>query len=487
MERHTKRIYYRIFAGSIIATSLLFSFQNCGQQPLQESITSSSDAQNAELQELISIFGTQDAKKVQGLPFLYDASINQITFSSCNLKGSTSQEDLFTIRAGAYDPIDMARGNSGVKIRDELFSTLALDFKPRHPNTELIDYDFKRMLYHSPKNKNVQIQFALRETGNLLKRMDKKEGMEETNFEPLDPLTGDAYLTSLMNVNLEKQDHMIKYFTFADQNKRQLQSYNSLPGVKSTFSATNIEEDLAFGIRQHLKLENYIFTLNFIQNNEIDTPLSPHTDENKKSRSIYGRGYKLNVTTADNFFTYCKWKKNTLGQDCSFLENTFETTPGFFSASMNKPNYYLKDVKEVDLENGFPTGNTWKCDSLRRYIIVRDMVDAIDNAICPTDDISELNDSQRLYYFRELEIVRKHLPEHAWHVSIYRRCVTPKNPNTQCYKREIGENKDDLATYNKLIPVQYNQTAPCVWDGSSNNPPNVKNKCAHVISICVRQ
>lgn len=475
-------------------TSLLFSFQNCGQQPLQESITSSSEGKDAELQELKTIFGTNDAAKVQGLPFLFDASINQITFSSCNMKGSTSP-DLFTIRAGAYDPIPGVRGNAGIKIRDELFSTLALDFKPRHPNTELIDYDFKRLLYYSPKNKNVKIQFSLREQMNLQAKMQTGEstGLNLTTYEPFDILNTDAYLTPMMNVGLMKTDYWVRYFNFADNFHRKFESFPSLPGQPSGFSVSGAEDAVANQFRNNLNQGNYILALNYVKNENADEALSPATDDIKKARSIYGRGYKLGVAAADNFYSYCRWKKRTLTSaadnygDCNLGENTFDSRPEFLSANMNKPNYYLKEVNEVDLENGYPVGKSWKCDSLRRYVIMRDMTDAIDNALCPPDDISTLTVSQREYYLRELDIVRKHLPEHAWHVSIFKRCVAPKNAATQCYERKMGTNQNNPSTYNKLIPIQYDQSSPCVWSGSAGNPSNIETQCAHVISICVRQ
>jgi hypothetical protein len=348
------------------------------------------------------------------LPFAYDAAIDQIAYSSCSevASGLADRSQYFSFRVGAY------RDGSGLMVNSAFTQAIAAT-----ANTAASSGG--DVLSSSAANTNTQLQIAIRGLSNY-QQVFAGSGAAPVDgndfaeiFAPLGTTDFSNYLFSLgsgvrsryvrdqtaMGLRMEGDLHFDSSFNQADSMRQSLSGQSTVLGV-------TYQEGPSFGAR---------------------APSSFSTTAPLASRSVYGMGYQIHFRQ-----------------------------PTLFTVNPNFPNYTLRDVTELSLQNsGTVTGHSWSCPANLQFRILPSP-GAVDLQAfgCQLTPDPAFPDSW-------LQMVRLSYRAEDWYVDMTNHCLIPKNKGsgTSCYGSATG--------------IVHDMTQACTGPASSVT-------CVHFGSICYR-
>lgn len=427
MKLPFKKAYLRMGASFAALTVLLMSFQNCGKAgfdgELQESIPS-------EMSEaaLFEKYGETNGRKVQAIPFAFEASFDTITYNSCAEAGLANAPGFFTLMAGSYT-------SGGFKIKNDFFSYADSNFKPIYPEVSLSENQYKEYLGDSPENFGLRPNMAIR-VKNSLSDIFKVDN-NVTLYKDVIPLVGRLTDSLIMDAMMTK-GITANYFPFSQDERVVEGSWTYNPSEQSADEIRNIF------------MNSGILALTFGMDgkelNEVKSPSSSYP-----YRVAYGRGYSL-----------------TFGPPAPGAGQPAPAT--------SNPNRVLAQVMESDLATPGTNARSWRCD--RRYRVVSTYDQNKNPGLCPPHTFQELkNPAIRA----ELAIARRHLRADLWDVNVLQGCVIPKGGKS-CYK-ETPVKANDV----EYPVVEYNLSNECFRTNKADYLNGVPNSsCMHFVSICTR-
>lgn len=146
------------FAVKIGVSALALLFAACTVQTTPSLLTSRSDVVDV------------NTKILTDVPFAYDTVVDTISYNSCS-GNNLNNSGLHGIKIGANEGFVDSTGSgavkSGIKLRSDFLLYLAQNVKPTFPNTTIVPSQIQYILENSDKNKELQIQFAVRTKNNL--------------------------------------------------------------------------------------------------------------------------------------------------------------------------------------------------------------------------------------------------------------------------------------------------------------------------------
>lgn len=416
----------------------MLPFQNCAQQPGFESEEETTD-QSSE--------GT--TFKYTDTPFAFDASINQVTYMSCSFdpdlqsscpantqcapENISNRSAFFTFRMGAYDQISSqttgAFKASGVKFTDE-FNAYIKELL-RAPGTKAGDVtaeEYFDVISSSEENMGAKIQFSLRnvfESRVGLISQSQGGAVEGNDFaSALTPLSDPAVILPMANNRLNTMNFFALNSFVPDQRSLEASlyynfNYNTLEEIIANISDIGLmltytpkEAEMAAG---------------------ANVARAPSSLPNTEFKKAYGKKYLMSF-------------------EGKFGNNDFNTTPN--------------GMLEYDLLSGRQSLDTWDCNAVPKYVIVKPADAVRFPSLCPPSTVSELSsDKNRLEY----EVLRRHLKSNDWTINVVKKCIVPKVQG-DCYKTYVGAvpNKPpvEVAYGNvcKIDPI----TNACAKDASGN-------------------
>lgn len=494
---------------------LVVGFQNCGKAGFdgtQSGIQASSNPADA-------------------APFAYEASIDMITYNSCN--SQNSQGKTYNFLAGSYDSKVTAGANvgavssvtakSGVKIRQEFINYAYEVLKPDYPNPDVTIEQVQRLLAESTLNAKVNTQLSVR---SINKGLRLNNVFSKTNS----PALGIDVLTTLGDLANPTWADLLLSKAFPKKSKIEYTDHFPLAGN----GENRIEGAFHFNSNEQTA-EEYRNAFNKIGNVDAQLVLgfsyegegllvTPGDSSAEVMTSAYGRGYQMTFS----------------------IPTAYGATP---SSWAYHPNNVLSKIDEFDLVNNSQVSDSvWDCGL--RYKIVRaedahiewaSLVTAIDQAVttdanipadmkaakkeeiilananyygradgqsvagfCPKMNYNELMTvppQDSVYgggsyagktYAEILEMVRRHLPASDWEINLKVGCVVPKK--FSCYP-DNGRKPTEGGTYYGLFHVANRVNKACFHqfdsgyykanqkDGAS--PPT--EWCNEFVTVCTKR
>jgi len=434
MRTDVRSILVKSLSAVMMCGLLLFAFQNCGKAGFDSALDGAADQ--------ASVAGDTSA------PFAFNATFDQITYSSCFGTGLSSNPAFFTLKAGAYD-------GGGVNLTSDFITYVNSKLKPQYPSTVVTVEQMKAYVGETAENANATLQMALRTRGAPQQVRNPTGSNPALNVDYVNMMT-DLTDDRIMEPIFRSQGASINYFPLGiNQTQRVMEAkitYNSDEGV-----AYSLRNDLVNNGMLALTYTGPAGTSAFAARVPLSATTTNTAGQTTTDSTIaYGRGYNLGFSSDVAYYT--KILHPELGAPAS---NT--AVP-----NSRNPNNILVSISEVNLANTTVAAGSWTCAPDRRYVIVR----ATEATLCPADSIDRMGDAN---YRRELEIIRRHLPASQWDVSIDRRCVVPKAGT--CYNNAGGTAEE---------AVEYDQTKECYQGLQGLANPAISKRCAQYVTICNR-
>ncbi|MCX7978417.1 MAG: hypothetical protein N2578_05380 [Bdellovibrionaceae bacterium] len=423
----------RYFSLVVATAVVVFSFQNCGRGGLE-----AGDGDG-----LLSSVESGALQGKTNAPFAFEATYDQITYSSCTSPKGYGRSAYFTLKAGAYS-------TGGVRLRTE-FINAAKALIPRHPSPTVTDEQIKEYLAYSKKNSGIVLQSAIRGVRNfdgymLTSNATPRSGVDFFNL--LYDLSDDRYMHPLVQSYMPLLSsnnplaNFTNYFPHGVQDLRNIETvvaYN-----KTTSHGQNLRN--SFVDADHYG-EKLALTLTFNQGG------SNHRVFRDSDGKVHGKQYELSFSNS----AYPNYTHPTLG-----LINTGHPT---------RHNATLAAVTERDIATG--STRAWNCDANRRFIVIRKSDWDANKSLCPAMTYNEVLANQT-----EIAIARRHLPAGEWHINVVNKCVVPLAVG-DCY--EVPDNR---------FRVEYDTTKQCFHPFMTlfGGPATFTGAeiCAEFISICLR-
>ncbi|MCM2280226.1 MAG: hypothetical protein NDI61_00110 [Bdellovibrionaceae bacterium] len=340
----------------------------------------------------------------------YDAHFDQLAYMSCSEMPSKTFDSsaYFTFRAGAYR-------TGGLKIRDGYLASIEQDFRLPEDQVDLIST--------SPINSNSFLQMSIRSRANF-QAVFSQSGSPEAN------------------------EDFANFFTELGKPELVETLYGLLPGARARYmrngypTGNRFEGSLHFGDSTALadSVRTMLSSEGMLALTYSDAQISPSYARGPAdlaggdaSNSAFGKGLIL-----------------------SFRQPTSPSGAVYGQY----PNYALREITELNLENRTDTSNIrpWSCPVSMQFRIVRPGDDPVVPCQAGPDPA---------VMSAELAIVRRSLRVEDWYVDMANRCITPK--------KQMGRN-----CYGTIQTVQYNLANACT-------PGTNTQDCVHWASICVRQ
>lgn len=518
-----------IFILVISSLSLVLFFQNCGKAGFDASNDGSSN-----------VYSPSSVA-----PFAFEASIDMITYNSCN--SSASQGQTFTFKAGSYESGVSSTGSltekvpkSGVRLTQEFVEFIKSSLKPDYPNPDITTEQVQRLMKQSLINAEAQPQISLRSInkGNRLGNVFFKKGSPSIGIDVIQ-LLGDL-------TDIRWADTII---AAALPNKTSIQNVDYFP--KAPAGARNIEASFHFNTNAQTA-EAYRNAFNKI--GDVDAQIvvgfsytneamliSPEASDTDMMTTANARGYQMTFQIpVDTRYTPSSWAyhpnnqvakideynlltnkvisdanwdcgarfKIVRAEDASFLWSTLDsavnqsvlTDSGVAAESKES----VKAGIKVNLAQYYRYLNS---DSTLNVDISGKVVNtAIATAgLCPKMDYTMLNvvpSQDSIYgvgvyagktYAQILEIVRRHLPDNQWDINLAYGCVVPKK--FSCYPDESRKAADG-GTYAGKYKVTYQPNLACHHKFDPNyykaNKTDSNNAiptdyCTEYVTVCTKR
>lgn len=151
------------FAVKIGVSALALLFTACTVPATPSLLTSTSNVSDA------------TTKILTDVPFAYDTVVDTISYNSC-AGSNLNNSGLHGIKLGANEGFVDSTGSGGVKaglkLKSDFLLYIAQNVNPTFPNTTIVPSQIQYILENSDKNKELQIQYAVRYKNNLMVYQD---------------------------------------------------------------------------------------------------------------------------------------------------------------------------------------------------------------------------------------------------------------------------------------------------------------------------
>ncbi|MCC2680302.1 MAG: hypothetical protein K0R29_2878 [Pseudobdellovibrio sp.] len=457
---------------------------------------------------------TNRTKLLNDVPFAYDLALDTISYNSCVGIGLTAS-GIHGLKIGANEGFteqnDSGSVKAGLKLRTDFLQYVAKNISPAYPNTTVVPSQIQYLLENSTRNKELYIQYAVRDKGNLLTVLDviqgtgsptiNRDGFYENQLLSLDPVltavTKNVVFGPNKTVTSEgprvynlgsagSPDPIEASFSFSHAID---ESYPATQGVDDGLGAGEEYSDRA---RQRFNSTQNILTVTF--GNPTDVSSSDTSDSSglnaprRPTASVltkaYGRAYELSFKSK---------------------------SPSIPSQRRN----ILNNVVEKDLETGnlSPGGSSWTCEN---YLIMRP--NELNNKKATEAACSEILAADFAHptlgaeLKRKVARIRRHYSETEWAVGVFIRANTQYDPDarlaqpicmvskaTNCYLPTVGiltsdPSRDVGVNYNAAIEnntaecylSRYSQMGVSYIGNKTGDAARSLGRCPQYASICVR-
>ena len=383
----------------VISVSVLMLFQNCSQGVPGDGLTT-------------------EEKAASQMDFAYDTTLDQISYMSCAMMGTTSfdQSAYFTFRAGAYR-------SGGIKLTDEFLSQNAMKSQTWQSET----------LSLSAANTNTVLQVALRTKANL-------QSIETTSGTPtlgsdFNNMFEELGTTDLNTYFLQQNGQRVRYMRDGTSTGGRIEG--------SLYFLNN--PTLAEGLRTNLTNSD-IFALTYtdMQNQGTDqTPArapgsvvptlpsptggaTPYPNYLQNAQQyVYGKGYRFTFAPPSQAMTSSAYANDVL----------------------------LMSVTETNLDNSADQTNIsgWTCPM--HFMIVRyEDAASVGCNIGPDPAYAGPTDP--------LALARNSLRVEDWYIDMTHMCIVPKKPGYGCYGPQPYVQYDLTNNFWEYFPTQNTAVNP---------------------------
>ncbi len=460
---------------------------------------------------------TNRTKLLDSVPFAYDLALDTISYNSCVGIGLTSS-GIHGLKIGAnegfVEQTDSGAVKAGLKLRSDFLQYVAKNVDPAYPNTTVVPSQIQYLLENSTRNKDLLIQYAVRDKGNLRTVLDvinpaatngvpelNRDGFYESQLLSLDPvltsITKNVVFGAGKTVTAEgpriynlgsavSPDQIEASFSFSAA------SDNTYPQTQGVDDGQGAGEEYSDRVRSKFNSTQNILTVTF--GNPTSTTSSDQTESNgfnaprRPNESVlskaYGRSYELSFKSK---------------------------SPSISSQRRN----ILNTVVERDLETGSaaPGGASWGCE---HYVIMRP--NELNNKKVTEPACSEIlavdlaNPTFGPGLKTKVARIRRHYTESEWAIGFLIKANTSYDPTTRlqqpicmvskvasCYLPTTGiittdETKDVGVNYNAAIDnntaecylSRYSQMGVSYIGNKSGDAARLLGRCPQYASICVR-
>ncbi|NUM58104.1 MAG: hypothetical protein HUU56_05700 [Bdellovibrionaceae bacterium] len=512
----------------VLTLSFLLLFQNCGKAGFDSSADGSTNTYNPST----------------AAPFAFSASVDMITYNSCN--SQSSQGQTFTFKIGSYEKSSSSSTSltansspkSGVKLTKEFLDYTKSKLKPDYPNNDLTTEQIQMFLKESPGNKGVQPQISLRSInkGNRLGNVYYKGSSPSIGIDiltQLGDLTDIRWAKSLIESSYgQSKINYVQFFPDAAGDARNIEAvlhFNSNEQTAEAYRNAFNKNGSCGGSACDAQI---VVGFSYPDQGGLISPEATQTD---LLTTAYGRGYQL----------------------------TFQIPTSSAGSWPYQPNNQVARVDETDLLTGkVITDELWDCGAKFRIVRSEDAyflwsnLDAVVNqavtndgnidsanketvkasvklnlaqyyqyyntdgnlninvsgavvnsavttaGLCPKmsyTKLSEVPNQNSIYgvgiyagktYGELLEIFRRHLPDNEWDINLEYGCVVPKK--FSCYPDETRSMTEGGTFFNKYkVSYQTNLSCHHKFDSgyykankldASNLPPT--DYCTEYVTVC---
>lgn len=412
------------------------SFQNCGKAGLEAtSITSASLDPDAKTVPALSA-------DFRGLPFPFDAKINQIGYLSCG------NPRLFTFRVGAFDASEiptLGQTSAGITLRTQFLS--GFDNKAKKFAPALRTAKFEEVMRHPATHLDSQLALSFRAMDNYDQSTPAYTLGNNKVFER-------SLLQSLDSENILSAFIKNRQASFSFLNRRA-----TIPGqssIRADFAVnkgqtaidyTNFTQDFcSAGDFCSLGQNPIELVLGFSKSEDFTKGLglSPILNAPNDSSKRLARSYKLGFQNPD---------------------------------SIRSPRT-LAGVEETDQQVGLiDDSSQWKCSDFRfRVVKESDRLNILPSgrAVCPKEPAQAFDKNPAAV--DAIKAIRRFLPSDQWDINLTEKCVVQYSDRSpSCY--------DGL----DAAIVSYDPRDRDCVSGFLGNPQQGNLKvCPHYFSMCIR-
>lgn len=434
---------------ALLSIILIVGFQNCGKAGFDSATTDAT---------------LQSTNPASSAPFAYEASVDMITYNSCN--SPSSQGKTYNFLIGSYDSKNSTGGvvgqsstvaKSGVKLKSDFINYAYQVLKPDYPNPDIVASQVQRLLAESTLNAKVVPQLSVR---SINKSLRLNNVFSKTNT----PSIGIDVLAVLGDLSNPTWADTLLANAFPKKSKIEYADFFSIASntqnrIEGAFHFNNNEQTAEDYRNAFNKIGNIDaqLVLGFSYENE-GMLISPESTDQEVMSTAYGRGYQMTFS----------------------IPTAFAASP---SSWAYHPNNVVSKIEEYDLESGKAVADVaWDCNLKFKIVRQEDadfewntVVLAVDQAVTTDASIAaadkatrkeELIAAQASYYGRTagatkagfcpkmnyltlmtvppqtsvygtgayagktyaeiLEMVRRHLPASDWDINLEVGCVVPK-------------------------------------------------------------
>lgn len=456
---------------------------------------------------------TNRTKLLGDVPFAYDLALDTISYNSCVGIGLTAS-GIHGLKIGAnegfVDTTDSGAVKAGLKLRTDFLQYVAKNVDPAYPNTTVVPSQIQYLLENSTRNKELYIQYAVRDKGNLLTFLDVidptktsgsptagRDGFYENQLLSLDPVLTAVTKNVVFGPNKTVTAEGPRVYNLGSASSPDPieASFSFSAAIDETYPATQgVDDGLGAGeeysdrARQRFSSTQNILTVTF--GNPSDTSSSdtsdssglnaPRRPNNSVYNKAYGRAYELSFKSK---------------------------SPSIPSQRRN----ILNTVTEKDLETGSlsPGGSSWSCE---HYMIMRP--NELNNKKVSEAACSEIlaTDLTNAALKAKVTRLRRHYSETEWAIGFYMKANTAYDPAarlqqpiclvsraTNCYLPTVGiltsdPTKDIGVNYNAAIDnntsecylSRYSQMGVTYAGNKTGDAARMLGRCPQYASICVR-
>jgi hypothetical protein len=315
-----------------------------------------------------------NAKILTDVPFAYDTVVDTISYNSC-AGNALNNSGLHGIKIGANEGFVDSTGSgavkAGIKLRSDFLLYLAQNVKPTFPNTTIIPSQIQYILENSDKNKELQIQYAVRFKSDLKVVQDVidpskaigqyvigRDGVYEIPLLSQDPILSSITKQVQFGPNQtvisegprtynlgtgSQPDPLEASFGFSANQDTTLQPQPQFD------DGTGAGEEHSDRIRQKFNLGEYILTMTYGNQSSVtsgdDTSSfglnSPRRATGAPANRAYGRSFELSFISKNS--SVSSQRRNILNQ---ITEKTLDTGSSAPGASWSCEHYVIMKTSE---------------------------------------------------------------------------------------------------------------------------------------------
>jgi len=470
-------------------------------------IVSCTVQQNQSLLSAKTTSGDAAQKILDKVPFAYDVAIDTISYNSC-VGNSLNASGLHGIKLGVNEGFIDSNGTGavkgGIKLRSDFLVYMAKNVDPTFPNTTITPAQIQYILQNSEANKDLKIQYAVRNTSDLKVVVDLvqptgtdtivqgRDGIYEGSILSNEPLLsamtknvkfgpGGIVLSEgprIYNVGSKSSPDPIEgslgYNNASD---------TSFPPVANVNDNTGAGEQKSDLIRADFNSNKYMLAVTFgnetlVSSSDFTPSLGFNSPRRKTATDLkraYGRGYEFSFSSKNPGLS--SWRKNLLTK-----------------------------VTEKNLEDGRLVGGvSWTCENI--VIMKPNQLNnkKVTEPACAELIASDLADQT---IATKVKNIRRHYSEDQWSIGLLYDVGSPPyslatrtsnstlclvHKQTNCYLPTNILTSDPSAD----VGVQYDSTQECylsrfaemgvtyVGNKTGDAARNLR-RCAQYASICIR-